>query len=101
GVTHSPVPTKDSRSRCGGGSDATNSRVARVHFGHPRHGRWHVPVLCPSLSRPADLFACHRSARSPRFPELQVPLLRGSVHHPVPRLLGHTFRPLHLYSESG
>ena len=59
-----------------------------------------VPVLHPSVPRRADLSACHRPARSPRFPELQIPLLRAPVHHALSRLLDRALGPLHLYAES-
>src|SRR5882762_3605535 len=74
--THSPAPTKDSRSKREGGPDAKNTRIARLHLGHPRHGRRYVPFLHAPFPRRADF------------------------HLAIPRLLDRAFGPLHLYFES-
>src|ERR1700730_6571152 len=96
----SPAQTKPNPPKREGGPNAKNTRIARLHLGHPRNGHRSVPVLHAPVPGRADLSARHQSARSPRFLELQIPLLRIPFHHALPGLLDGAFGPLHFYPES-
>src|SRR5882762_1048228 len=97
---HSPAPTRANPPKHERGPDAKNTRIARFHLGHTRHGRGSVPLLHAPFPRSANLPACNRLARSASILELQIPLLRAPVHHPLLCVLDSPFGPLHLHSES-
>src|SRR6266481_9592791 len=96
----SPAPTRPTPSKREGGPDETNTRIARLHLGHPRHGHRYVPFLHASFPRRADFSPCHCRACSASVLELPISLLRAPVHHAIPRLFDRAFGPLHLYFES-